>query len=332
MHENVHQNVFFFFFFFLLFKSNLINSEIQSFKIITDSRSLIMFEDFGFNNPGYISISISSISITTRSMNPTNSSLMGCFYAPSPARRAMKLALLNDYCIIGKPFIFPIFVFNERTLLSQSSINKTIPVTIPDLYYIFFLNCAKTSSISMNVDLETYNIKPNGDPYYTDEHFTNLPSTLFTFSFLFFVFLLIWLRLCIKNKYFLHRIHILMALLLFFRFLDLFSYAKTQHVIRLTGLSHGWNVLWLVVYFVKNILFVNVIVLIGAGWSLLRPCLQEFHKYVLSIAVSLQILANLCFVLMRGFGPSNEHYSKEIGSTENIWELCISHSCLCWIY
>ncbi|KAI3452665.1 hypothetical protein Pfo_009329 [Paulownia fortunei] len=310
MHENIHHHVFYFFFLLLFFNFHSAKSEIQTIRISSDARPFILFEDFGFNNPGYISVSISSISITTTKsiINPTKLSLMGCFYGPTPARQAMKLALLKDICIIGNPFIFPIFTFNERTILSQTYYNKTIPVTIPDLYYIFFVNCAKNSSVSMTVNLETYNVKPDGDPDYIDEHFTNLPTTLFIFSLLFFVFLLTWSYACHKNKHFLHKIHILMALLLLLRFLELICYANSQHSIRRTGSSHGWNILWLTIYFARNMLFINVIMLIRAGWSLFRPCLQELQKYTMSMAISLQVLASICFILIHGVGPSDKHY------------------------
>lgn len=308
MHENLHHHHVFYFFFLLFF--NFVKSEIQTFKISSDDRPFILLEDFGFNNPGYISVSVSSVSITTTNsdISPTKLSFMGCFYGPTPARQAMELALLKDICIIGNPFIFPIFTFNERTILSKSYFNRTILVTIPDLYYIFLVNCAKNSSISMTLNLETYNLKPNGDPDYIDEQFTNLPTTLFIFSFLFLVFLLTWSYACNKNKHFIHKIHILMALLLLLRFLELICHANSQLSVRRTGSPHGWNILWLAIYFVKNTLFINVIMLIRAGWSLFRPCLQQIQKYTITITVLLQTIASTCFILIHGLGPSDKNY------------------------
>ncbi|PIN04176.1 hypothetical protein CDL12_23286 [Handroanthus impetiginosus] len=117
MHKNLHdhQFVFCFFFLLLLFNFQSVKSEMQTIKISSDPRSFILFEDFGFNNPGYINVLISSISITTTKSitNPSKFSLMGCFYTPTPAHQAMKLVLLKDICIMGKPLIFPIFTFKE---------------------------------------------------------------------------------------------------------------------------------------------------------------------------------------------------------------------------
>ncbi|KAH6825276.1 hypothetical protein C2S53_007000 [Perilla frutescens var. hirtella] len=286
---------------------NPAKSEIQTFKISSDPRPFILFEDFGFNSPGYISVSVSSVSIAaaSSSVNPTKLSFMGCFYGPSPARQAMEQALLKDICIIGNPFVFPIFTFNERSKV----LNKTILVTIPDLYFIFLVNCAKNSSISMTMNLQTYNINPsNGDPDYIDEQFANLPTTLSIFSFLYLVFLLTWSYYCNKNKQFLRKVHELMALLLFLRFLELVSHASSLHWIRQTGSPHVWKFLWLLVYFGRNILFIEVIMLIRAGWSLFRPNLHNDQRRAISITVSLQAIASSCFVLINGLGPSDRNY------------------------
>ncbi|KAK4399678.1 protein CANDIDATE G-PROTEIN COUPLED RECEPTOR 7 [Sesamum angolense] len=308
MHENVHHHVVYFFLLFFSFRS--VRSEIQTIKLSSDARPFILFEDFGFSNPGYISVTISSVSIaTTKSIFvPTKLSLMGVFYAPTPARQAIKLAFLKDICIIGKPFIFPIFTFDEKTILSQSHFNKTVLVTIPDLYYIFFVNCAKNSSVTLTVDLETYNIKPNGDRDYIDEHFASMPTTLFFFSLFFFVFLVTWSYACNTNKHYVHKIHIVMAILLFLKFLELNCYANSQNSIRRSGLPHGWNILWLAINFAINVLFIVVIMLIGAGWSLFRPTLKEPQICAMSLTIFLQILASTCFILIHGVGPSDKHY------------------------
>lgn len=307
MHENLH-HILFVLLLLLLLRFHSVKSEIQTFKITSDDRPFILLQDFGFNNPGYISMSISSVSVNPAAVSPTQLSFMGCFYGPTPARQAMELAVLKDMCIIGSPYIFPIFLFNERTILPESHFNKTVFIAIPDLYYIFLINCAKNSTISMTLNLQTYNLDSNGDRDYIDEHFTNLPTTLFTFSFLFLVFLLTWAHGCYKNKHFVHKIHLLMAMLLFLRALELSCYAYSQQSIRLTGSPHAWNILWLSLYLARNILFIDVIMLIRAGWSLFRPCLQKIEKHAIATTVVLQVIAGACFVLIQSVGPSDRHY------------------------
>ncbi|GFP97512.1 GDSL esterase/lipase at3g26430 [Phtheirospermum japonicum] len=310
MHEKLHVHIF-----SILLLLCTAESEIQSIRISSDDRPIILFQDFGFDDPGHISISISSISIATTAnkslITPTKLSFMGFFYGPSPARQAIKLALLENTCILGSPFIFPIFTFDERVVSSKTGFRKSVPVTIPDLYHIFFVNCARNSSVSMTVNLETYNVDPeNGLPDYLDEHFANLPTTLFVFSLFYSVFLLAWAYACNQNKHFLNKVHILMTILLFLKFLELICHANAQHSIRVKGSSEIWSILWLGFYFARNMLFVFVIMLIRAGWSIFRPCLQNVHRYVICMAITLQITASVCFILIRGFGPTSKRYKE----------------------
>ncbi|KAL3636409.1 hypothetical protein CASFOL_020956 [Castilleja foliolosa] len=312
MHKKLQAHIFLILFIILIF-SKTSKSEIQTIKISSDDRAFILLQDFGFNDPGRVSISISSISIATNVnkslITPTKLSFMGFFYGPSPARRAIKLALLENTCILGSPFVFPIFTFDEHVVSSKTGFKKSIPVTIPDLYHIFFVNCAKNSSVSMMVNLETNNVDPkNGLPDYLDEHFANLPMTLFVFSLIYSVFLLAWTFSCIQNKHFLNRVHILMTILLFLKFFELICHANAQHSIRVKGSSEIWNILWLGFYFARTVLFVFVIMLIRAGWSIFRNA----QRYVIFTTIGLQITASVCFTLIIGFGPSSRRYKEWI--------------------
>ncbi|PIN04179.1 hypothetical protein CDL12_23289 [Handroanthus impetiginosus] len=100
-----------------------------------------------------------------------------------------------------------------------------------------------------------------------------------------------------------------MALLLFLKFLELISYAYGHHSVSRTGVPHGWNIVWLAIYFVRNMLFITVIMLLGTGWSLFKPSLQELQKCTMSMGIFLQVLASLCFIVIRRVGPSDKNYS-----------------------
>ncbi|CAA0833135.1 Lung seven transmembrane receptor family protein [Striga hermonthica] len=164
-------------------------SEIRTIRISSDDRAFILLQDFGFKSPGVISLSVSSFSIDdpNSSSTPTRLSFMGFFYGPSPARSSLILALIRGSCILGSPFVFPILKLDEKPI----GLKKTVPVTIPDLYYIFFVNCAKNSSVSMTVDLEAYNLG-EGRRDYSNEHLADLPRGVFVFSIVFFIFVLAW--------------------------------------------------------------------------------------------------------------------------------------------
>ncbi|XP_019176469.1 PREDICTED: protein GPR107-like [Ipomoea nil] len=310
----------------LIFHIPLMNGEIQHLDVLSESRNVIMFEDFGFSKGGYISISLSSVFMSSTSTNPVNSSLMGFFYAPSPAFDALEDALFNNSCILGKPFISPIVTFNELSNFSITSINKTIPITSPDLYYVFFLNCAPQTSISMQVNLETYNLNPKGKKDFIDEHFIVSPAIGFSLSALYFIFLLLWIYACYKNRPFVHRIHIFMMALLLVKSLELFSRDETQCFVRFTGTPHGWDIIWLALTFIRTLLFDIVFVLMGSGWSLLTPCLPDIQKLVLALSVLMQIVVDICFIVMQGMGPLIENYSYWV-----VTFYAVDFSCSMWI-
>lgn len=78
---------------------------------------------------------------------------------------------------------------------------------------------------------------------------------------------------CVKNKRSVHRIHLLMAGLLVMKALNLICAAEDKHYVKVTGTPHGWDVLFYIFQFIKVALLFTVIILIGTGWSFLKPFL-----------------------------------------------------------
>ncbi|KAK8934857.1 hypothetical protein KSP39_PZI014953 [Platanthera zijinensis] len=79
--------------------------------------------------------------------------------------------------------------------------------------------------------------------------------------------------------------------------------AEDQHYIRVTGTPHGWDVLFYIFQFLKGGLLFTVIILIGTGWSFLKPFLQVREKKVLMIVIPLQVIANIASVVIGETGP-----------------------------
>lgn len=132
---------------------------------------------------------------------------------------------------------------------------------------------------------------------------TQLPTLFFLFSLAYFGFLGIWAYTCHTNKRSVHRIHMLMAGLLIMKALNLICAAEDKHYVKVTGTPHGWDVLFYIFQFIRVVLLFTVIVLIGTGWSFLKPFLQEKEKKVLMIVVPLQVLANIASIVIGETGP-----------------------------
>ncbi|KAI5435226.1 Protein CANDIDATE G-PROTEIN COUPLED REPTOR 7 [Lathyrus oleraceus] len=158
-------------------------------------------------------------------------------------------------------------------LYPQTFVTSPPSTTIPPL--LFFANCAPQTSVSMVVRTEIFNLESDGSKDYLSAGQTQLPSI----------------------------IHLLMAVLLLMKALNLICAAEDKHYVKVTGLPHGWDVLFYIFQFIRVVVLFTVIVLIGTGWSFLKPFLQDREKKVSMIVIPLQVLANLASVVIGETGP-----------------------------
>jgi hypothetical protein len=70
-----------------------------------------------------------------------------------------------------------------------------------------------------------------------------------------------------------HMIHILMGILVLMKALDLLCEAEEKSYTKRTGTAHGWDIAFYGFSFLKGVMLFTVIILIGMGWSILKPFL-----------------------------------------------------------
>jgi hypothetical protein len=56
--------------------------------------------------------------------------------------------------------------------------------------------------------------------------------------------------------------------------------------------AEGWSIVYYVVTFCKSLLLFTVIILIGTGWSLVKPFLNDREKQIILIVGVLQVLVD----------------------------------------
>ncbi|MQM12347.1 hypothetical protein Taro_045261 [Colocasia esculenta] len=297
--------------------------EIKSEKIVADPRSMILFEKFGFARGGGVTISVSEVTVFS-SLAPPDPALLGFFLIseeslyqalydaqqrgsnanPNPGANSDTI-----FCVLSSPYVRRLFTFRDLSPPPASSYNSTLPITAPDEYSLFFANCAAECQVTMSVHTKMYNVQPDGSRDYLSAGQSRLPSLYFSFSIVYIAFLGVWIYVClVKNRRFTHRIHLLMGCLVLVRALYLICAAEDQHYIKATGTPHGWDVLFYLFQFLKGVLLFTVIVLIGTGWSFLKPFLQEREKKVLMVVIPLQVLANIASVVIGETGPFNQEW------------------------
>lgn len=286
-----------------LTSSTSVFAEIKTLTINSDSRPMILFEKFGFTHTGHVTVSVSSVTYSSALSTPSLPSLMGFFLLSQESLlRALQESQDNpNFCVLQSTIPRILFTFKE--LDSQFSYNNSFPISSPNEYSLFFANCAPESSVTMHVRTEMYNVDPSGEKDYLPAGQTQLPGMYFSFFLAYIVFLGFWIYFCYKNKHAIHRIHILMAGLLLMKSFNLICAGEDKHYIKVTGTPHGWDVLFYIFQFIRVTLLFTVIVLIGTGWSFLKPFLQEREKKVLMVVIPLQVLANVASVVIGETGP-----------------------------
>ncbi|XP_058215775.1 protein CANDIDATE G-PROTEIN COUPLED RECEPTOR 7-like [Rhododendron vialii] len=301
--------------------------DIQTVTISSDSRRTIFFKDFCFDLTGHVSLNVSSVSITTTSTTPINTSRIGFFFGDLYALQYYGLVIYFEEgktCILESPNLIPggfepIATFAELSPPPHSSISKTLPIPAftvnnktrpvhsPDYLGIYFSNCEPNTSVSMHVHVETYNIDRNGKDY-LEVGRTQLPIIYFIFSILYLLFLALWVYVCYKNRSFVSKIHILMAILVVMKSLNLFFDAEDKRYIKVSGTPHGWDLWFYLFRCLRALLLLTVIMLIGSGWTILKPTLHANEKRILAFGVTIQVFASVAHVYTDETGPSNSNY------------------------
>ncbi|CAD7702408.1 unnamed protein product [Ostreobium quekettii] len=112
-----------------------------------------------------------------------------------------------------------------------------------------------------------------------------------------------WGYLCWKERHNVHNIHYLMMVLIVFRALTYLAEAGMQHYLRVTGDPSGWNIAFYIFTFFRGIMFFTVLVLIGTGWSYVKPFVGEKEKKILVVVIPLQVFANIAIIFLDEASP-----------------------------
>ncbi|KAK6911292.1 Transmembrane protein GPR107/GPR108-like [Dillenia turbinata] len=134
-----------------------------------------------------------------------------------------------------------------------------------------------------------------------------LPKLYFLF-FLLYTFFFIFGCIFAKQRPTVDKIHLIMGALLLFKGLKMICASEDKVYVRKTGTPHGWDVAFYVFGFFKGVTLFTVIILIGTGWSFLKPNLQEKDKNVLMIVIPLQVLENIASVAIGETGPATKDW------------------------
>ncbi|KAF7079466.1 hypothetical protein CFC21_083695 [Triticum aestivum] len=303
----------------VLFLARATHAEIRTTLIVSDARPLILFEQFGFARGGKAALSIRRSAWNLRPgsrLNGVDPTLMG-FVLISGAQfpkinNASQYAAADpgggSFCVLTSGFAVPMIRLSDVPPGGATSI---LSIDDPDEYAVVFNNCQEGAEVTMDVRTEMYNVRggvPDGLRDYLPVGLQPLPNIYTVVSVVYFVFLAVWVWTCLRKRAAAERIHVVMGALLLFKALKMACAAEDTWYVESTGTPHGWDVAFYVFGFFKGVLLFTVIVLIGTGWSFLKPYLQEREKNVLMIVIPLQVIENLVLVVIGETGPTGRDW------------------------
>ena len=99
-----------------------------------------------------------------------------------------------------------------------------------------------------------------------------------------------------------------MLVLVAFKSLALLFDSARYHFIALTGSAEAWSIVFYIITFMKSLLLFTVILLIGTGWSLVKPYLNDREKKVVLFVLVLQVLDNVALVVLEEMAPGSQDW------------------------
>lgn len=191
-----------------------------------------------------------------------------------------------------------------RTTWKEMKFEKKI--TIPGYYHLYFSNCEKSTHSSFELSLTEYNVDPRtGAKIFLSAGKASLPTWFFVLCGSFIVQLGVWTNVLRKQRQDIRTIHYLMTVVLVLKIFTLFFESLKYHSLKTTGHNNGWSVMFYIFSFLKGTLMFAVIILIGTGWSYLKPFLTDRDKQIMLAVLVVQLIVNIAMVIVDETAPGS---------------------------
>ncbi|XP_049410178.1 protein CANDIDATE G-PROTEIN COUPLED RECEPTOR 7-like [Solanum stenotomum] len=280
-------------------------AEIRSTQIRSDSRSTIPFDEFGYTHIGRLNLTATDISFSNQK---TPLSQLGFFLCTLDAWVHVLEQLQEGeiHCPLESNLIKKVFTFDQLQP-SAREFSTSFIVSDANQFTLAFANCMPNLKVSMNVHSVMYNFNSKtGQLDFLSAGKTALPVIYLLFFIVYVLLGGVWIYTLYRKRLTAYKVHFFMLAVLILKALDLLCEDEDKSYIKRTGTAHGWDVLFYIFSFLKGITLFTLIVLIGTGWSFVKPYLQDKEKKVLMIVIPLQVVANVAQVVIDETGPFGE--------------------------
>lgn len=182
------------------------------------------------------------------------------------------------------------------------------------LYFLLFQLCPREGTTTMihpeiqssfELDLTYKNYDTFGYESYLTAGEMVLPHMFLYFTISYGILLILWANTLRKSRQVeggkrrtVHAIHHLMTILLALKVLTTFFESARYHYIRVNGHAEFWSAVYFTMSFIKGTFMFTVILLIGSGWSLVKPFLNDREKKIIWTVLVLQVIDNIAVVIL----------------------------------
>jgi len=282
------------------------NALIEDLLIENDDRNTFHIESFGYLEGGVFNFEIKDFFLLV----PHD------FTLPGNGKFNVQFVLQRSDSEVGydtssKKCYHESFIGPEDSLISMEDRtdwnNKvaSIPIHTPGYYHLYYSNCVGKAHSSFELVTKQYNVNAQGTKIYLSTGVSSLPGWYFFFFVAFSVLLVVWGQMQKKDWTNVKSIHHLMTVTVVFKILSLFCEAFRFYVMKYEGVHDGWSAAFYIFEFVKGMLMFTAIVLIGTGWSYLKPFLTERDRQLILAVLVLQGSVNTAMIVVDESTPGS---------------------------
>ena len=320
------------------------SASIHDLVVDKDRRALYRIESFCFVEGGVLELDVSDFRVDGRG-DPRAGFAMRRAASESAAQQELEESLEAEACILdwtegarGDGAVFEMDLSDRSKWADTQTLKHVVKAGEEGLYSLVYARCAPDESrdgaSSFHLEAKFYNPGPS----YLSACEAALPKVFAAFAGLFGLCACVWwFLLCRGGKERVHRVHPLMGVLLILKTLTLAARAARYAAIDRTGSGGGWADAY---YGVASLrggwLFgvrrgagvaswrrvhaidatparrvthrsprAQVILLVGTGWSIVKPYLSGRERRIVVVVLVLQVVDNLALVVFEEAAPGS---------------------------
>ena len=237
-----------------------------------DDRRVFPIELFGFFEGGVINVTVRDFAVSKIGEAAEVGVLIRKVDSHSAAQTLVEESKATGKCLLNRAENLATVDLHDQKHWKKNSLYHTVSAEDQGLYLIAFARC-KPAKYDTTVNFKMDAIFVNPGPNYLSAGESALPNLYAFISFSFFASLIVWVRHVTLNWSKVHNIHHMMTILLVLKLCSVLFESIRFHYIKRSGYALGWNVIYYIFTFLKSMMLFVVILLIGTGWSMLKPYL-----------------------------------------------------------